>query len=743
MRKILFFSLLFLITLFTVHNVNANTTVSKYGSFGRALPSGSFTLFTDGKMYGVTRDGGTMGTIFSFNPTNNSLATVYSFSGSSLTGDPGGPTGGLAVDSEKGILYGVTAYGGLYGALMGKGVIFSYEPTAIKKFKILYVFPSDSSNGLGGDKSLIMGKNGVLYGVNQNLFFSFDPNSGVFSSISGFRKGENPNLELTIDQSDGTIYGSTKGLDVAIDSKIFSYNQNDGFKTLSLSSSIIPSGPVSINPSDGLLYGTADLDIRTLDENDIYSAIFSLNPKSRNPGETLSIRHKLYWNLRTHGLIILPNGVSTSSPDQDTHPYYILPAEDGKLYGASAGGLVDRCGSAGCTGFGSLFSFDPVNNDYKKIFYFNANNGSGVNSYPLYYNKKFYGSSFNNSIINQSDVLVINPQIVIPLIPADPEISHSLGSCDTIAQKPMTNISWTVTTANLANIKYFEVWDSTKTVRLTGTNPIMAEANKTTYSFSERIDSGRENADFRYYVYAVGPTGLKSPGLNYTDATSGSGCTAMATPAIIPDDGTCNTIYFHWAPISGATKYNIFDSNKNIIATTTTTSYSNTFTSTQPYGTGFGYYVMAKNDSRKTSALSEMVTVTTGSCLPKLNDPIATSSPNACNRVRFIWSPIDGADTYKFYSATSTYIGRVTGTSAYWQITDFSTTTFTYFIQAYNSSTGQSSNRVSITAMTYGCAPETPNPTVQPSACGVVNFTWPIRVTDPASNEGSLYVITH
>src|SRR5437764_4625447 len=79
-------------------------------------------LVTKGILYGTTSGGGTgSGTVFSFDPSTGSLATLHSF-----LNNPDGADPASRLMKMQGLLYGTTAGGGVYRN--GYGTVFSLDP---------------------------------------------------------------------------------------------------------------------------------------------------------------------------------------------------------------------------------------------------------------------------------------------------------------------------------------------------------------------------------------------------------------------------------------------------------------------------------------------------------------------------------------------------------------------------------------------------------------------------------------
>jgi uncharacterized repeat protein (TIGR03803 family) len=85
-----------------------------------AHPNGSLIQATNGKLYGMTSEGGSInaGVIFSFDPSSYTYTKLKNFDGT----NGGNPYGSL-MQARNGKLYGMTRKGGSINA----GVIFSFD----------------------------------------------------------------------------------------------------------------------------------------------------------------------------------------------------------------------------------------------------------------------------------------------------------------------------------------------------------------------------------------------------------------------------------------------------------------------------------------------------------------------------------------------------------------------------------------------------------------------------------------
>lgn len=134
-------------TLIVVQNFDSQST--------GGAPEGSLLKASNGKIYGMTKNGGThdRGVLFEYDIDNNTYSVKYNFD---IT-NGALPTGTL-IQASNGKLYGITDYGGANN----KGVLFEYDidtDTYIKKQDF------GASMGSYPQGSLLEASNGKLYGV--------------------------------------------------------------------------------------------------------------------------------------------------------------------------------------------------------------------------------------------------------------------------------------------------------------------------------------------------------------------------------------------------------------------------------------------------------------------------------------------------------------------------------------------------------------------------------------------------
>lgn len=184
---------------------NTKTELVNFNITKGASPYGSMFKASNGKLYGMTVEGGTknLGVIYSFNTTTNTQAKLLDFD----TVNGANPRGSF-MQATNGKLYGMTAAGGAYNL----GTLFSFDPVTNTQVK-LYDF--DSIHGASPYGGLVQAGNGKLYGVtagggttNYGTLFSFDLSSNTLVKLLDFNfaNGAYP-LSSLIKATNGKLYG--------------------------------------------------------------------------------------------------------------------------------------------------------------------------------------------------------------------------------------------------------------------------------------------------------------------------------------------------------------------------------------------------------------------------------------------------------------------------------------------------------------------------------------------------------
>ena len=211
------------------------------GSDGASPPAGLIADKKTGVLYGTTSGGGAFpagcggtgcGTVFKIDTTDQTLSTIWSFSGGS---DGALPSGGALLADEEGALYGTTSGGGnvtnpICASLFtgGCGTVFKLTPPTAAKtawtLNTLWTFSGGNDGALPFFAGLIADETGALYGTtgaggasgNGTVFKLTLPAAGQTSwtlstlwSFSGGSDGANPAAGLIADRN-GVLYGTTE-----------------------------------------------------------------------------------------------------------------------------------------------------------------------------------------------------------------------------------------------------------------------------------------------------------------------------------------------------------------------------------------------------------------------------------------------------------------------------------------------------------------------------------------------------
>jgi uncharacterized repeat protein (TIGR03803 family) len=306
----------------TVFRINPDgtdfTTIKNFDSTNGRFPFGDLLEASDGKLYGVTYDGGASnkGVIFSINKDGTSYTVIKHFAGG--TTDGSNPRSNL-IEIENNVLMGTTISGGSNSV----GTIFKID-TDGDNFSILKNFTSGSSDGGVPMGNIMKGADGKIYGMTQQggeysfgIIYRIDIDGQNFTLLKSFNTvdGGYPQGSLYEDVNGNlysfTSYGGTNSLGTLFKVK------NDGtdftvLKNFSTSDGYYPYGGV-IEIADGVLLGL-----------------------TQNGGENAS---GTLFTIKNNGtdFTILRNfksGVSDGSKPNGR----LIQASNGKIYGVAQGG---------------------------------------------------------------------------------------------------------------------------------------------------------------------------------------------------------------------------------------------------------------------------------------------------------------------------------------------------------------------------------------------------------------------
>jgi uncharacterized repeat protein (TIGR03803 family) len=334
-----------------------------------STPYGSLVLATNGKLYGMTYDGGVnkLGVIFEYNPVSNIYTKKLDFDG---TNNGSYPYGSL-IQLSNGNLCGMTRKGGAWDA----GVIFEYNPVTNTYAKKLDF--SGNTSGMYPYGSLIQATNGKLFGMTLNGgsnalgdIFEYDPTSYIYiqlMSFDGTNNGSYPYGSL-IQATNGKLYGMTwrggvNDMGVLFEYDLINHIYNTNIDFAGPTNGEFPFGSLML-ASNGKLYGMTfrggSNDSGVLFEYDIATNTYS-------------------------------KMLDFAAPSDGTYPYgSLMQASNGKLYGMTKQGGNDN--------WGVLFEYDPINYAFMKKTDFNGLNG---------------GIPYYTHLIEVNLQLTISPEIIV------------------------------------------------------------------------------------------------------------------------------------------------------------------------------------------------------------------------------------------------------------------------------------------------------------------------------------------
>ncbi|MBL7931782.1 MAG: T9SS type A sorting domain-containing protein [Bacteroidia bacterium] len=392
------------------HSTNTFTKKVDMTSANGQAPQGSLMLASNGNLYGTTVSGGggapAGGVIFEYNVGTSTYTKLYDFVGSGINGAT--PNGDL-LQASNGKLYGMTRLGGSNG----QGVIFEYDlGTSTYTKKIDFTLATTGGNPLG---TLMQVNTGKIYGLASSggagsggTLFHYSPTSNTFTKkvdLNTSNNGGPCHGGLTL-ANNGLYYGMTNVGGANSVGTIFEYAKTSNTYTkkidLTTANGSLPFGALvkaSNNKLYGLTSGGGSNSLGTLFEYDpgtnTYTkrADFNGNASTQLGGVPYGSLVEFSGNSKLYG--ICKQGGSSNQgtifefdPATNTFTKKIdMAAANGySAFGSmveSSSKLYGMTSLGGANGLGAIFEYDPATNTYTKKIDFTGTSGLAAGSSPF------------------------------------------------------------------------------------------------------------------------------------------------------------------------------------------------------------------------------------------------------------------------------------------------------------------------------------------------------------------------
>lgn len=393
-------------------------------------PCGTILETTNGKLFGMTTDGGlyNSGILYEYDTLTNNLSKIIDFQDSIGTN----PFGSL-FQATNGAIYGITQGGGTVG-----GVIFEFDLTSqnlTKKINLEW-----AENGKNPQKALLKATDGNIYGTtasggiyNLGTLYRLNLTNGIYTKLHDFGDISKEQIPLCglIQATNGKIYGTTAFGGVNESGVIFEYDITQDLYSKKVEFDNITLGRLAegtlFQASNGNLYGYNYA-------GGIYSAgtLFEYNPNSNiltkkvdfksdsigcNPyGSLIELNGKLFGTTNNggnngEGVVFdydLNSEILTRRADYDWYTTGGIPS--GELIVANNGKLYGLTISGGLNGFGTIYEFDTLTNSIISKFDFDdINSGKHPNGSLILSGNKLYGMTTQGGLFGYGVLFEYDP----------------------------------------------------------------------------------------------------------------------------------------------------------------------------------------------------------------------------------------------------------------------------------------------------------------------------------------------
>lgn len=360
------------------YNIPTNNLniLHNFSSPGGAFSMGTPMFANNGKIYGLTRGGGTTsnGVLYEYDLVTSTYTKKHDFT--TATGTM--PWGHL-MQAANGKLYGMTEYGGLNNL----GTLFEYNITT-STFTKLRDF---NSTGGGRPEGGLIEEAGKLYGLNSTwgsaswgTLFEYNYTTTTYSVRANFNNGSNGGSPLgsLIKAANGKFYGLTNGGGTGNKGVIFEFD-----------------------PLTNVFVKKMDLGVLTTGTNPYGSFMQASNGK---------LYALTFFGGKNNAGTIFEYDYATNTASISVHLGGDAKNPRGTLLHASNNKLYGMTFSGGANNYGVIYEYDHLTNVYTKKFDLSTAVGTGPHGSLIEAsNGKFYafgrsGGSTNMGTIMEYDV---------------------------------------------------------------------------------------------------------------------------------------------------------------------------------------------------------------------------------------------------------------------------------------------------------------------------------------------------
>lgn len=217
---------------------------------------------------------------------------------------------------------------------------------------------------------------------------------------------------------------------------------------------------------------------------------------------------------------------------------------------------------------------------------------------------------------------------------------------------------------------------------------------------------------YYFVVTAVNSAGESGASAQASAATNPAPPAVPVAPTGVVATGGASQVSLDWAPVAGATSYNVYWSSASGVGTAGTkiTGATRPYVQTGLAASSTFYYVVTAVNSSGESAPSAQATATTNAPVPVVPAaPAGVTAAGGTNQVTVSWNAVAGATSYNIYYGTASGVTKasakiVNATSPYVHTGLAAGTAYFYIVTAVNGA-GESTASAQVSATTAAAPP--------------------------------------